>query len=264
MRIPYLVLLTAPVSLSAAHAQVHSVADIRGESCAIELSSGVRLEACVERIEGDTVLLELSSGRQLRLPGHHITHGILDVPSQGTWRPRFDQRRSWSIRVLLDLNVARAEYGPGELRGGSQVKLAVSKRLSERVLLGPMAGISAMRANYHEVVAPMGVSAAWEFTPRLGASMDVGYGLGLATSQNILDVEGGLHLHPRLGVKLSHPYNEFNIELGIGYLYQRMKFTRFEEARFIAETVIRPGIPGEFEYLIHYNRISFGITCTFW
>ena len=234
------------------------------EVCIVQLVSGQEFEACVANIELDTVELETFTGQTLKLPLDLVAHGIFDVPSQGTWRPRLDQRQDWSLRLLLDLNASRAEYSSEELRGGTQLKVAVVHRLTDRLLLGPTVGVSAYRAFQHETVAPVGLNMAYKLTPRISAVSDLGYGFGLRTSPSVTKANGGLHFHPRVTVKGAHPYNQFNIEFGFGYVYQRASFERFQNARFLGETVLSPGLPGRIRIDVPYHRFSLNFTCTFW
>lgn len=237
---------------------------VTSEPIPIELTSGIRIEARIDRLVGDTVYLSTADGQRLRLMSWNILHGIFDTPSQGGWRPRADQRRPWSGRLMVDLNVARAEYGSEEYRGGAQVKYAHLYRLRENLLLGPTVGVTAMRAGYGETVVPVAASVAYEPLPRLGVAVDLGYGLGVRARPEVINSAGGLHFHPRLTVRAAHPYNPFNVEFGIGYLFQRASFRRFQTERYLTESFAQPGLPGIVTLQIPYQRLSLSATFTFW
>ena len=255
------------VGSATGHAQWYTTigeADDAGYYELFELRNGLRLYAHLERVYQDTVYLELPDSTRLQYPGEFITHGIFDVPSQGVWRPRRDQRRLWSLRVLVDGNLSRAEYSSEELRAGGQLKVAALRRLGDRFLAGPFVGFAAMRAFHSERLAPVGLRGGIELNNRISFYTDAGYGLPVARGEQVTYAGGGIHLHPRLTVRASHPYNQFNVEFGFGYLYQRARFDRYAETRFIGETIFNPGIPGDIQLDIPYRRFSLSASFTFW
>ena len=262
--LPTTVILACLLAGGRTEAQTRSVPayELTKAPIELELKSGARVTATVMEVRDDTVYLRTAERNDLRYPTSFIVHGLFDVPSQGTWRPRVDRREPWSTRILIDFNVARAEYGPDEPRGGVQVKVAYLKRFGEKTLVGPFAGLAAMRATYHETVLPVGVSTARQLFGRVGASADLGYGFGLKTSEEVSRARGGLHFHPRLTVTAAHPYNAFNVDFGFGYIFQRASFVRFQEERYFTEGITNPGIPGNVRLDVPYHRFSLSITCT--
>ena len=228
-----------------------------------ELRSGARFDAQIEHLDRDTVYFRTRAGNHLRYLADDIAHGIFDVPSQGTWRPREDQRLPVSHRILLDFNLSRAEYGSEEIRGGVQVKYTPMYRVTEKALVGPMIGFAAFRADYAETVIPVGGSAAYEFNNRIGVAVDLGYGIGFVSDPAVAEAFGGMHFHPRLTVRASHPYNFFNVDFGVGYLFQRAGFERYESGRYAGERALNPAIPGNVSLDIPYERLSLSVSVTF-
>lgn len=228
-----------------------------------ELRSGAYLEARLDRRDRDTLYLVTPDDQVLRFRTDDIAHGIVDMASGGEWRPRRDRRQEVSHRFLFDINMAEAEYGLEVIRAGVQLKYTPMYRINEHWLVGPMMGFSSLRADYGETLIPLGASAAYEFTPRIGVTVDGGYAVGAITNTNVRDASGGFHFHPRFVIRTAHQNHFTNLDFGIGYLYQRAEFLRFENVRYPGETAVNPALPGVFLYNIPYHRLSLSLSLTF-
>ena len=228
-----------------------------------ELTSGARFQAAIEKVNQDTIYLLLEDGQRIKFLTDQVAHGILDVPSQGVWRPEIDQRDPWSIRLLIGGNASKAEYSREDIRGGGQISLSALKRFNNRILAGPMVGFLVLRPGFSENLVPVGASLTYKVFDRISLTSDLGYAFATSYDERITEAEGGFHAYPRITVKGSHPYNNFNIEFGFGYLIQRAKYTRFNAGRFIGDAIISPGVPGRVFLNIPYRRFCLSATMTF-